>query len=261
MATMPVSNGLHHNRMSDFIHLSHLFCPSEERLVVCLPGFQSVEKLCSKENTSGRTQTCLFYTEFGVLQWLKIVVRSKWSHSPLLYESVMLRAFFTASARRSCNYKTLQLFADAPVLVISWCLTLDQQRQKMESGWILDALILPQGWAAQAESVPLQRASLVSTQVFPVTGTDGKPSTFMQLQREVFRHLAIRAHQPSTVHIPEPAIDTWECGGSHAQGQKHCIRVFCVMSVIAGGGTDLFQNWKPQKKIKSSCCENTRPDL
>lgn len=39
-----------------------------------------------------------------------------------------------------------------------------------------------------------------------------------------------------------------ECGGWHAQGQKHCLWVFCVMSVIAVGGTDLFQNWKPKKK-------------
>lgn len=68
-------------------------------------------------------------------------------------------------------------------------------------------LILPQGRAAQAESISFESASLVSTQVFAIFATDGEASTLQELQSELLRGLAIRTHQPGTVHIPEPPVD------------------------------------------------------
>lgn len=73
-------------------------------------------------------------------------------------------------------------------------------------------LILPEGGAARPESVPLQRASLVSTQVFSVAAADGEPAVFVQLQGEVLGHLAVRAHQPGAVHVPEAAVDAYRAG-------------------------------------------------
>lgn len=69
-------------------------------------------------------------------------------------------------------------------------------------------LIFPQGRAAQAESISFKSASLVPTQVFAVFATDGEASSFQELQSEILRRLTVWAHQPGTVHIPEPPVNT-----------------------------------------------------
>lgn len=91
-------------------------------------------------------------------------------------------------------------------------------------------LILPEGGAARPESVPLQRASLVSTQVFSVAAADGEPAVFVQLQGEVLGHLAVRAHQPGAVHVPEAAVDAcragWTGSGRTRSGTRR-VRLTC----------------------------------
>lgn len=56
---------------------------------------------------------------------------------------------------------------------------------------LLGVLIFPQGRAARGDSVPLQCAPRVSTQVFSILAADGEAAVFLQFQGEVFRHLTI----------------------------------------------------------------------
>lgn len=82
-------------------------------------------------------------------------------------------------------------------------------------------LIFPQGWAAQAESISFKSASLVSTQVFAIFATDSEASALQELQSEILWRLTIWTHQPSTIHIPEPPINT--CTEKDEKKRKHQI--------------------------------------
>lgn len=82
-------------------------------------------------------------------------------------------------------------------------------------------LILPQGRAAQAESVGLQHASLVSAQVFAPLVADGEATALRELQGEILRGLAVRAHQPAAVHVPEATVHACRFENTHT----HTLRV------------------------------------
>lgn len=135
-----------------------------------------------------------------------------WSCTSL---SSLLDLFVTGRRKKSVFHLKMpqSLTLDEALMpALDWWIAADQlsseRSQSQVSGldlyWV--ALILPQGWAAQAESVSLQRASLVPTQVFAVLAAEGEATVLQELQREILRGLTIRAHQPGAVHVPEPTI-------------------------------------------------------
>lgn len=102
------------------------------------------------------------------------------------------------------------------VLVHRWCIVLNWGEGKRRRG---AGSVLPEGRAAGREPVPPQHAPLVPADVASVHASDSDPPVLWELECEVLGGVAIAAHKPCPVHVPEETALTWRGTGGH-QGEE-----------------------------------------